>query len=326
MLLLIGLLSIPCALRAQFPPGVGEPGTTAMHADSSAFREWATDCTVTFGYINFVDTTVMYASSNKPQYGIPSDAIGKADNKVVSIGDRGIATLTLPGHLYDDEGPDFAVFENAFSNLFLELAYVEVSSNGYNYVRFPGISLTQNTTQIPTFGTLDPTQIHNFGGKYLSMYGTPFDLADLQDSSGIDLGMITHIRIVDVGGCIMNGYQSFDSQGNVINDPWPTPFHTSGFDLDAVGIINIRNVGMNETKQSKLFQVYPNPFVQSFNILNETGEPINFILYNLRGEEVISFTIEESGSQDLGSVEPGLYLLSGKTDKGLSLVRRIIKQ
>jgi hypothetical protein len=35
-----------------------------------------------------------------------------------------------------------------------------------------------------------------------------------------------------------NNYASCDSQGHQINDPWPTPFPTGGFDLDAVGVIH----------------------------------------------------------------------------------------
>ncbi|NIA17499.1 MAG: hypothetical protein GWO86_04040, partial [Planctomycetes bacterium] len=37
-----------------------------------------------------------------------------------------------------------------------------------------------------------------------------------------------------------NDYSSCDINGHQINDPWPTPFDSGGFDLDAVGIINER--------------------------------------------------------------------------------------
>ena len=37
-----------------------------------------------------------------------------------------------------------------------------------------------------------------------------------------------------------NDFSSCDFSGHQINDPWPTPFYSSGFDLDAVGVINAR--------------------------------------------------------------------------------------
>ena len=40
---------VPVALWAQFAPAEDKPGTTAMHADSSAFVAWATGCTVERG-------------------------------------------------------------------------------------------------------------------------------------------------------------------------------------------------------------------------------------------------------------------------------------
>jgi hypothetical protein len=43
---------------------------------------------------------------------------------------------------------------------------------------------------------------------------------------------------VDVVGSITPAYATYDSQGNMVNDPWPTPYSSSGFDLDAVGVIN----------------------------------------------------------------------------------------
>jgi hypothetical protein len=138
------------------------------------------------------------------------------------------------------------VFENSFSDTFLELAYVEVSSNGADFVRFPSVSLTQATTQVGGFGTLDPTNIHNLAGKYRGGFGTPFDLADLIPlaSPTLDLDSITHVRVVDVVGRINAapgnpGYSpSLDADGRIINDPYSTPFPSGGFDLDGVGVIN----------------------------------------------------------------------------------------
>lgn len=63
-------------------------------------------------------------------------------------------------------------------------------------------------------------------------------MAELSGNQGLDISRITHLRIVDVVGAVSGGTASLDSLGNVINDPWPTNFQTSGFDLDAVGVLH----------------------------------------------------------------------------------------
>jgi hypothetical protein len=168
-------------------------------------------------------------------------ALGKSG--VVSLGDGGIATLTFSAAIFNGEGFDFAIFENSFSDDFLELAHVEVSSDGINFFRFPSVSLSPSDVQVESFGLLDATQIYNLAGKYRLFYGTPFDLQDLANELGLDINSMTHVRIIDVVGSILPEFATYDSQGNIINDPWPTPFPTSGFDLDAVGVIH--QVGVN---------------------------------------------------------------------------------
>jgi hypothetical protein len=71
------------------------------------------------------------------------------------------------------------------------------------------------------------------------MEGTPFDLDELSGVSALlNIDAVTHVRIIDVVGSLNDLYASRDSLGNKINDPWSTPFASSGFDLDAVGVIH----------------------------------------------------------------------------------------
>ena len=161
----------------------------------------------------------------------------------VSLGDGGSITVTFAAPIRNGPGADFAVFENTFeSGLtggFAELGFVDVSSDGVNFFRFAPVSLTQTATQVATFGTLDPTEIHNLAGKHTVDTGTPFDLAELASASALlDVGRVTHVRITDVVGSINPLHARLDSLGNVINDPYTTPFATGGFDLNAVGVIN----------------------------------------------------------------------------------------
>ena len=154
------------------------------------------------------------------------------------LGDGGFVTSYFTVPLANGPGWDFAVFENSFDDTFLELAFVEVSSNGVDFVRFPATSLTSSEEQIPTFGVLDATKINNLAGKYRGGFGVPFDLEELKSSGMVDVNRVVAVRVVDVVGCITLPFVSFDAGGNVINDPWPTPFETGGFDLDAIGVIN----------------------------------------------------------------------------------------
>lgn len=180
-------------------------------------------------------------------FGEWSDAVGAAPgvtNDVISLGDGGYAILSFDIQISDGPGPDLAVFENAFvvgSDVFAELGFVEVSSDGINFVRFGSHSLTAG--EVGAFGVIDPTNVNNLAGKHVNnggtWLGTPFDLADLADEAAVqsglvDLSDITHVKIIDVVG---DG-STFDSYGNPIYDPYPTDFASGGLDLDAVAILN----------------------------------------------------------------------------------------
>ncbi|MBU3927058.1 MAG: T9SS type A sorting domain-containing protein, partial [Bacteroidetes bacterium] len=106
----------------------------------------------------------------------------------------------------------------------------------------------------------DATKLNNLAGKYRGRYGVPFDLNELSGESGLDISHIVAIRLVDVVGSISPPWQRFDQEGRIINDPWPTPFETGGFDLDAVGVIhNQNNTGILQVDAQNNFLIYPNP-------------------------------------------------------------------
>ena len=236
------LALVPVTLWAQFAPAQDQPGTTAMHADSSAFVAWATGCVAEPGPMNITNPGGGNAGTGWPAsnvIGYPEGTMG-----VTCLGDGGMATVTFASPICNRPGPDFAVFENGFENAqmpgywFLELGFVEVSSDGEHFFRFPAYSNTQTETQLGGMGCIDPSQIHNLASKYGAMYGTPFDLDEVPDDPLLDKESITHVRIVDVVGCIDPEYATYDCQGHPVNDPWPTPFASGGMDLDAVGVIH----------------------------------------------------------------------------------------
>jgi len=201
LLLLILAVSSSVASAGPYAPPAEEPNSTAIYMDDPNFVAWATEITIQRGYVNISKPDLGYVS-----YGNDSDALGKAEGNtysVVSLGDGGVATLTFDHAITNGPGYDFAVFENAFNDTFLELAFVEVSSDGNNFFRFNSISLTPTNTQVGSFGVLDTTNLHNFAGKYCAGYGTPFDLQELKDvNSLLDVNSITHVRIIDVVGYV----------------------------------------------------------------------------------------------------------------------------
>ncbi len=217
----------------------GTNGSLAVAKEDPAFVAWATGFTdLVRGPAQINDLSKGYAS-----FGAGGQAIGPAAGDsydVVSLGDGGRITLTFASPIADGPGWDFAVFENSFSDLFLELAFVEVSSDGVNFFRFDAFSETQTNTQVGGFGTVDPTNINNLAGKYRQGFGTPFDLAELAGINPLlDVNAITHVRIIDVVGTITPAFATADSLARLINDPWPTPFSSGGFDLDAIGVRHV---------------------------------------------------------------------------------------
>ena len=245
-------------LFAQFPPAADQTGTTAISKDDPTFINWAMGADIIRGEQNIADDSLNFATVGEPDF-----ALGAPDNQIVSLGDSGVAILTFEKPIQDSEGFDFAVFENGFptqGGYFLELAFVEVSSDGTFFVRFPATSLTDTINQLATFDLVNPTQINNLAGKYVGGFGTPFDLSELANIQGLDISAITHVKIIDVIGSLTDSLASVDAFGNKINDPFPTPFPSGGFDLDAVGVIHQHtSTSLAIIPLADQIQLFPNP-------------------------------------------------------------------
>lgn len=280
------------ALAGSYPqPGINgyiDPDTW-RHCNPNAsearrnpiFRGWATE-------------VVEYAPSDQTWSGDwdnPARALGPATGSfsdIVSLGEltqqeilQGVSPgrITLSfgdpddpndnGTIANVSGYDFAVFENGMisqfttglgsfqGQLLAELAYVEVSSNGVDFARFPAVSLTPARTG--AYGTIALDGIHNLAGKHPNAYGicmgTPFDLEDLAGhpdvvSGLIDLNAIRYVRIVDVPGSgdfLDEAVSHVDpdtgpewrhyAENHPIYDQWPT-WGSGGFDLEAVGVLH----------------------------------------------------------------------------------------
>lgn len=316
---------VPMSLWAQFAPASCFPGTTAMHADSSAFVAWATGCTVERGLMRINKPNLGYASFGEEALvaGVPG---GTFD--VVSLGDGGSATVTFASPIYNGEGPDFAVFENGLhpdtdstmTLYFLELAFVEVSSDGMNFFRFPAVTKVPFETQVGGFDAMNPAQVHNFAGKYEAFYGTPFDLDEVEDNALLDKNKVTHVRIIDVVGNINPEYATYDSEGNPVNDPWPTGFDTGGFDLDAIGVIHDLAHSDVAENEAETVSMYPNPVKNQLYVAAENLQSVE--VYNIVGQQVL---VTEKDVVDMGALSEGIYFVRVISD-GQMITKRIVKQ
>lgn len=306
--ILLASLFTTCAVNAQlsYPPHAGEEGSTAIHKSSELFKGWATGVQVVRGYVQISDPTISHNGSNYASFGIPEDALGNPDTGPVSLGDGGTAVLTFAQPITNGEGFDFAVFENGVTDTFLELAFVEVSSNGVDFFRFPSHSETQTETSIGGFGALDARNLNNLAGKYRVEYGTPFDLSDIPDNELLNKSSITHVKIIDVVGSLEDEYATHDSLGNKVNDPYPTPYYSSGFDLTGVGVINQAVLGLTDNTIAD-FAVYPNPADTTFTIALGINDTATAAIYDASGRCVL--TTQAMENINVSGLSAGIYFV-----------------
>lgn len=193
-----------------------------------------------------------YADSNKALGGPRGLGNVMGSIHVLSLGRNGDITLGFDITITNGPGKDFIVFENSFyindlpGKVYAELMYVEVSTDGANFARFPSISNTSNPGSIypndvinlagvwPVYANVDTNNIDPFNANVAG--GDAFDLQSLNSNplvqSGlVDLQNINYVRLIDILGDGSN----LDSQGNPIYDPIDLD---NGADLDAVAVIN----------------------------------------------------------------------------------------
>lgn len=303
-------VELPALSTEVFDGIVGTEGCQAIKYDDAAILGWATSCVVTRGYQNIANGE----GSAVANYGTDADGVGPAtdvaDAGVVSLGDAGYAVLTFGMPISNGAGYDFAVFENSLNDSFLELAFVEVSSDGVHYYRFPSVSNTQTEQQIGNAGAVDATKLYNLAGKYKLGWGTPFDLEELAGYSNLDINNVTHVRIVDVVGSINPLYGTTDKNGHLINDPYPTNFGSAGFDLSGVAVMNgWTPSAVNSYQQEISFVAYPNPCQNMLNVNNvAVNEPVS--LFNTMGQLIWTGMTQDSYMQiDMQFYPAGMYML-----------------
>jgi len=295
----------------SFDPAAGILGSLAIPHDSPKIRTWASKVLhFERGPRKIDDISKGFASA-----GTEENVLGTAfTNGIFSLGDGGSIVVSFPNPIADGPGPDFAVFENGFSNGFLEFATVEVSSNGKDFFLFPAVSEIQTEIQTGPFDTLDARRVHNLAGKYRAGFGTGFDLAELNSTPGLDVQSITEVRIRDVVGSLDSDFGTFDSQGHLINDPWPTDFESGGFDLDAIAALNL--------SEGDYPIVWPSVLMagEKFKVLSSDPNS-SLLLLGTSGNLIAEFPYGIQNLQMPFGVLPGIYFIR---EKNQSKSRKIL--
>lgn len=320
--LLVLLILLPLFGMAQFAPRDNWPGTTAIPGDSSLFVNWGTGVEVLRG-----PTDIRKTQLGLVTVGLPEMALGYPDGQAVSLGDGGTAVITFDPPIVNGPGADFAVFENGFhirqesDSDFLELAFVEVSSNGLTWMRFASQSDNDTSAQMRTFDGSRATKVHNLAGKYVGNFGTPFDLEELNDSLGIDVMDIRYVRVRDVVGSLNDSFATYDSRGHKINDPFPTPFQQGGFDLDAIGVIYNQH-SPNGIDEFSSFIPYPNPVRAGQTIhLSDKETALGWTLYAVNGKKIT----EGNNPSPVLNLLPGCYMMEVNTGEKRNYFRLIVQ-
>jgi hypothetical protein len=191
---------------------------------------------------------------------VPTNALGgprgggmtSGSLDVCSLGFGGALTLSFDVTLADGPGADLTVFENPITfagQVFSEAAFVEVSTDGVHFARFPNryagppTGLSGFTAPWGTYSGLTgciPVRADVVGNSIdpldpVVSGGEAFDLAALAPdplvaSGAVDLAAIHFVRLVDV----QNGV-GLDSFGNVI---WDNAGAAGSADIDAVAVLN----------------------------------------------------------------------------------------
>ncbi len=176
---------------------------------------------------------------------------GSGSLDVLTLGVGGDVTLGFDVVLTDGPGADFSVFENGLvfsGGVFTETCFVEVSTDGATFARFPvkydGPSAPIGPFDVLPFGTfaglaggapvqanVDTNSIDPFDPVVSG--GEAFDLADLAQepevvSGAVDLASIHFVRLVDMVALV-----DVDGRGRVMQDSGGD----SGCDMDALAVI-----------------------------------------------------------------------------------------
>ncbi|MCX7735137.1 MAG: T9SS type A sorting domain-containing protein [Candidatus Kapabacteria bacterium] len=231
-------------------------------------------------------------------FGLPdtnaSELTPSSDPKqICSIGLGGEIIVGFKNYIiFDGDGPDFTIFENAFINpvtkkVFAEPSKVSISEDGINFVEFPydPWTLIGCAGITPTNGKANPYDPEKSGGD-------KFDLAT------IGLKKAKYIKITDICDDILNNPKH----------PFYDPI-ISGFDLDAVVGLNLISVTSNIANENDI-ELFPKLIKMADRYEIHTNSLINdYIIYDYLGKVVSSGRFNDNLIIENKNFDNSLYFL-----------------
>ena len=165
-------------------------------------------------------------------------------------------------------------------------------------------------------------------GNYVAWYGTPFDLQELADSPNLDISNVRWVRIIDVVGDI-TGHTTRDANGRAINDPFPTPFPSCGFDLDAVGAIHQKvRAAVTNVANDLNISLYPNPVSNILNIdLKHPDNGISILITSVTGMTMLQQPLSGTHTAiEVQKLPSGMYYWYVVNNDGNKWFGKLIKE
>lgn len=262
----------------------------------------------------YADQVVSVASAPNQDFGVPADMlmapVGLGDNNgsldVYSIGNGGEVVLALDTPAVNGAGTDLIVYENPFLTIlgngdaYIELVSVEVSTNGFDWARFPndfagpvgpylqggtqlGADLTwyDGFAGVMTFAanppTVNPLDVVAGGGD-------AFDFDELLDDPAVvigdvDLNFIRYVKLCDIEAGL-----DMDTKGQII---WDCGFPSfANADIDAVcavnntlnGLVSRPQVEFDLDDATGLLTLVISDFNGLFQVKNDLSASINGII------------------------------------------------
>ena len=123
------------------------------------------------------------------------------------------------------------------------------------------------------------------------------------------------MKIIDVIGSIDYNFCNYDQYLNKINDPFPTPFPSSGFDLDAVGVINQGSMNIILENSSNILENFRiiNGMV-TFDLKKVQKPGFKAEIFDLSGKIIFQkdfkYNLEATQNIDVQSFKNGVYILN----------------
>ena len=227
---------------------------------------------------------------------------------VLTLGEGGSVVLGFDVAIQDRPGADLAVFENGFGGsfgVFAEVAWVEVSTDGVSFARFPSVwnppASGPNTTMgsfanlaggMPVMANVNndaesPFNPVHSGGEALDLQALASDPLVL--GGQVDLQAVHFVRLVDVKpgetdslgaaiGAGTSGGADIDAVAALHHDGQPAGGAVCDLSLDASGALVLQLGDTNgfgaldpATLQASISPIQDLPFAALFSVLTVTG-------------------------------------------------------